>query len=77
MDSPFLSWAVTGPPQLEALISLNNDITGLNSNEFVLVGDLNLDWLSSASDSLKSICDLLNLGQLIDSPSRPNVKYLY
>ncbi|KAK0133577.1 hypothetical protein N1851_030903 [Merluccius polli] len=56
----------------EALSSLNNCVSGLNSGE--LVGDLNLDWLSSASDGLKSICDSLNLSQLIDSPTRPNIK---
>ena len=59
----------------EALSSLNNRVSELNSSEFVIVGDLNLDWLSSASDGLKSICDSLNLSQLIDSPTRPNIKY--
>ena len=59
----------------EALSSLNNCVSGLNSGEIVLVGDLNLDWLSSASDGLKSICDAFILSQLIDSPTRPNIKY--
>ncbi len=59
----------------EALISLNNCITGSNAGEIVLVGDLNLDWLSSASDGLKSVCDTLNFSQLIDSPTRPNIKF--
>lgn len=59
----------------EALNSISNYISGLNPGELVLVGDLNLDWLSSASDGLKTICNLLNLSQLIDSPTRPNIKY--
>lgn len=41
----------------EALSSLNKCASGLNSSECILVGDLNLDWLSPASDGLKSICD--------------------
>uniref|UniRef100_A0A3B3BNA3 Reverse transcriptase domain-containing protein n=1 Tax=Oryzias melastigma TaxID=30732 RepID=A0A3B3BNA3_ORYME len=58
----------------EALSSLFNHVASLNAGEFVLTGDLNLDWLSPKSDNLKSVCDSLNLTQLIDSPTHPNIK---
>lgn len=31
---------------------------GVNSNEIILIGELNLDWITSSSEALKSICDL-------------------
>ncbi len=33
-----------------------------------------LNWLQSASDGFKEICDTLNLFQLVESPTRPNLK---
>lgn len=39
------------------------------------MGDLNWDWLTSASDQIKSFCDSANLTQIIDSPTRPNPKH--
>lgn len=58
----------------EALTSLFNQLVEVNSNEIILTGDLNLDWLTSSSEALKSICDSLNLAQLINSPTRPKLK---
>ena len=58
----------------EALSSLAKYLSSLESNELLLVGDLNCDWLTSASDSLKSVCDSFNLTQLINGATRPNVK---
>lgn len=50
-------------------------MAGFNSSEMVLAGDLNYDWLSPTSESLKSICDSLDLTQLIDRPTRPNITF--
>ncbi len=58
----------------EALLSLNNQLSTLNFNEILLIGDFNKDWLSSVSDSFKSTCDSFNLTQLISGPTRPNLK---
>lgn len=44
------------------------------SSELVVLGDLNLDWLSESSISLKQLCLELNLSQLIQHPTRPNTK---
>lgn len=51
-------------------------MTGFNSSELLLIGDLNLDWLTASSDNLKVVCDSLNLTQLINSSTRPNIKNL-
>lgn len=40
----------------------------------MILGDFNLDWLSPISDKLKDFCTELNLTQLINYPTRPNVK---
>ena len=40
------------------------------------MGDLNLDWLSNASDGLKDLCTSLNLSQLISAPTRPDPSIL-
>lgn len=58
----------------EALASLASYMTGFNSSELLLVGDLNLDWLTASSDNLKAVCDSLHLTQLINSSTRPNTK---
>lgn len=39
----------------------------LDSDETILIGDLNWDWLSPNSDDFKIVCDQLNLTQLIAS----------
>lgn len=57
-----------------ALQALKELLCKFNSNETILIGDLNWDWLSSNSDDFKTVCDQLNLTQLITSPTRPNIK---
>lgn len=42
------------------------------SSEIILLGDLNLDWLSNTSDGRKDLCIDLNLTQLISAPTRPD-----
>lgn len=49
-------------------------VTSLNYKELVLLSDFNVNWLQSASDGLKTICDTLNLFQLVETPTRPNLK---
>ena len=44
------------------------------SSELVVMGDLNLDWLSESSSRLKDLCLELDLAQII--PTRPNMKNL-
>lgn len=56
----------------EALANLTEVLSSYNGTEMVLLGDLNLDWLSDKSEALKSTCNSLNLVQLIDSPTRFN-----
>ena len=46
----------------------------MNSKELVALGDLNLTWLQPVSDDFRAYCDSLNLFQLVDSPTRPNIK---
>lgn len=58
----------------DALQSLTHLLSRLNYSEIVLAGDLNWDWLNPVSDNLKSFCDSVNLTQLINSPTRPNLK---
>ena len=50
----------------ETLLSLSNQLSTLDFNEILLTGDLNWDWLSSVSDSFKSMCDSFNLTQLVN-----------
>ena len=57
-----------------ALASLSSALTDLLSNDIVLLGDLNWDWMSPNSDQFKAFCDSVNLTQLIDSPTRLNHK---
>ena len=57
-----------------ALSSLMQHLSGLNFNEIVVIGDLNWDWLQPVSDDFKGYCDSLNLFQIVDSPTRPNLK---
>ncbi len=51
-----------------------HSVTSLNYKELVLLGDFNVNWLQSASDGFKANCDTLNLFQLVESPTRPNLK---
>lgn len=45
-------------------------MSGLNFNEFVFTGDVNLNWLQPVSDNLK----LSDLFLLVNSPTKPNLK---
>ena len=44
-------------------------------NKFIVLGDLNWDWLSTSS-ALRDICDALHLTQLVQSPTRLNPKLM-
>ena len=44
------------------------------ASEMVILGDLNLDWLTPSSDCLKLVCFDLNLVQLISESTCLNVK---
>lgn len=46
----------------------------LDYSAIILKGDSNWDWLSSASDDFKSLCDFLNHTQTNVSPTRPKMK---
>ena len=58
----------------EALSSLQHLLSKLNYNELLMAGDLNWDWLNAVSDEFKSFCDSINLIQLVNLPTRPNLK---
>ncbi len=58
----------------DAFSSLMHSVTSLNYKELVLLGDFNVNWLQSASDGFKAICDALSLFQLVETPTRPNMK---
>uniref|UniRef100_A0A3B3DM95 Reverse transcriptase domain-containing protein n=2 Tax=Oryzias melastigma TaxID=30732 RepID=A0A3B3DM95_ORYME len=76
---PSCSITVAGcyrPPSAskETLQSLQLLLTKLNFTELLLAGDLNWDWLTAGSDEFKSFCDSVNLSQLVNLPTRPNIK---
>jgi len=58
----------------DSLVLLEQHLSAIDFNEILLVGDFNCDWLTPASDCFKSFCNTLNLTQLIDSPTRLNLK---
>jgi len=58
----------------DAISSLMHTVTSLDYKELLLMGDFNVNWLQSASDGLKLICDTLNFSQLVEAPIRPNMK---
>uniref|UniRef100_A0A3P9K1B3 Reverse transcriptase domain-containing protein n=1 Tax=Oryzias latipes TaxID=8090 RepID=A0A3P9K1B3_ORYLA len=60
----------------DALPSLKHLLAKINYSELVLAGDLNWDWLNPVSDEFKSFCDSINLTQLVNLPTRPNLKCL-
>ena len=61
------------PSAVAAATALLSDFLHELSNEFIVLGDLNWDWLLPSSP-LKDICDALNLTQLVQSPTRLNLK---
>lgn len=74
-----LSITVVGcyrPPSAsrEALSSLKLLLSRLNYRELLMAGDLNWDWLNVVSDEFKSFCDSVSLSQLVNVPTRPNLK---
>ena len=40
----------------------------------MLLGDFNWDWLTAVSEDFKNLCISLNVTQIVDSPTRPNIK---
>ncbi len=44
------------------------------NSELIVLRDLNLNWLNSASDHLKEVCANIHLSQVITDPTRPNLK---
>ncbi|KAJ0002607.1 hypothetical protein NQD34_007756, partial [Periophthalmus magnuspinnatus] len=60
----------------DALQSLKHLLAKINYSELVLAGDLNWDWLNPVSDEFKFFCDSINLTQLVNLPTRPNLKCL-
>ena len=63
------------PPSADprAIDKLAELISQYSNMETLLVGDLNCNWQSNASDYLKEVCGDLNLVQLIKEPTRPNL----
>lgn len=49
-------------------------LSRLNYGELVLAGDFNWDWLKTVSDDFKYFCDSISLTQLVNLPTRPNLK---
>lgn len=49
-------------------------LSELNKSEVILLGDFNINWLSKDCDNLKERCDDLNLVQIVNDPTRPNLK---
>lgn len=49
-------------------------LTPFTDSELIVVGDFNLNWLSSVSQFLKEVCGNFNLSQIITAPTRPNLK---
>ncbi len=64
------------PPSAEsqATDTLVNMLSKFSDEELLVLGDLNLNWLSDASLQFKNLMCSLNLSQLIMEPTRPNPK---
>lgn len=58
----------------DAFQSISDILHEIKDSEFILLGDLYWDWLSGTSDCLKEPCDVLNLVQIINEPTRLNPK---
>ena len=57
-----------------AIVSLFILLSAHAHSELLVMADLNLHWLSRASDDLNVVCNELNLTQMISEPMRPNTK---
>lgn len=55
------------------LLSLMQLISEYISTETIITGDLNWNWLDPVSDDVKAYCGSLNLFQIVNSPTRPNL----
>ncbi len=61
--------AVTG-----AIDNLANLLAPYSNLVMLVLGDFNINWLTNDSNTLKEVCDNLNLSQLIEEPTRPNMR---
>ena len=66
----------TAPPSApkSAMEDLGKTLSKYAASELIILGDLNQDYLSDSSSALKQLCLELDLTQLIQHPTRPNVK---
>lgn len=48
---------------VDALNDISKILSQYASSEFIVMGDLNLDWLSGSSNSFKELCLKLNFRQ--------------
>ena len=64
------------PPSADSdtTATLVNMLSEYSADELLVMGDLNLNWLSDVSLQLKELMCDLNLSQLIVAPTRPNLK---
>ena len=58
------------PPAINKIADLS---APFKDSELIVLGDFNLNWLSSASEYLKVVCGN-NLSQVITAPTMPNLK---
>ncbi len=65
------------PPSASSCVlhSIMDSLVSLNYKELIVMGDFNLNWTHSISDDFKLLCDSRNLFQLVDTPTRPNLKF--
>ncbi|KAL7865358.1 hypothetical protein SRHO_G00106050 [Serrasalmus rhombeus] len=75
-NNSFVLIGIYRPPSAphSAVEELADLLSKFSASELLVLGDFNLKWLSNASDHLKEICGNLNLTQLINEPTRPNLK---
>lgn len=57
-----------------AINEIGDLLAPFTDSELIVLGNFNLNWLSSASEYLKEVCDNIHLSQLITDPTRPNFK---
>ncbi len=70
------TWHTQQNPDISsALPSLFQIVSDLDAKELVVLGELNWNWLHSPTDEFKNYCNALHLFQMVDSPTRPNLKY--
>ncbi len=63
------------PPAAPSAIDEIADLLApFKDSELIVLGDFDLNWLSSASEYLKEVCGNINLSQIITDPTRTNFK---